>query len=156
MMGFNAGLLVEKITEGQGVKSSVTSVTPAQNGEESGVLTCPSREKTCSVSVTESVTGRSGFREVEQIDLADGWRQIVSGRWRGIGLLDVQEGQRHTWGRQVLIVEPGRDRGKLQAHYPGLMIFTPQEFMDAVEHWPENAATIQAKRTFAGDIQGVA
>ena len=56
----------------------------------------------------------------------------------------------------MLIVEPGRDRRKLQAHYPGLMIFTPQEFMDAVEHWPENTAAIQAKKTFQGDIQGVA
>lgn len=151
-MGFNAGLLVEKITEGQGVKSSVTSVTPAQNGEESGVLTCPSREKTCSVSVTESVTGRSGFREVEQIDIADGWRQIVSGRWRGIGLLEVLEEWRHIWGRKVLIAEPGRDRRKLQEHYPGTMIFTPAEFMDAVEHWPENKGVILAKRTFSGEI----
>ena len=97
-----------------------------------------------------------GFHEVEQIDIAEGWRQIVAGQWRGIGRLDVQEGQRHIWGRQIIIVEPAANRGKLQEHYPGVMIFTPAEFMDAVEHWPENAATIQAKKTFHGDIQGVA
>ena len=94
------------------------------------------------------------FHEVEQIDLAEGWRQIVAGEWKGIGLLDVLEEQRRVWGRQVIIAEPGRERGKLQEHYPGVMIFTPAEFMDAVEHWPENAATIQAKKIFRGDIRG--
>ena len=97
-----------------------------------------------------------GFHEVEQIDIAEGWRQIVAGEWKGIGLLDVLEEQRRVWGRQVIIAEPGRERGKLQEHYPGVMIFTPTEFMDAVEHWPDNAATIQAKKTFQGDIQRVA
>ena len=105
---------------------------------------------------TDDKPKRQGFREIEQIDLATGWRQIVAGQWRGIGLLDVLEPLRHTWGRRVLIVEPGRDRRKLQEYYPNAMIFAPAEFMDVVEHWPENAATIQAKRTFAGDIQGVA
>ena len=99
---------------------------------------------------------RQGFREVEQIDLAEGWRQIVAGEWKGIGLLDVLEGGQHIWGRQIIIAEHGANRDKLMAHYPGLMIFTPQEFMDAVEHWPENAATIQAKKTFQGDIRVVA
>ena len=99
---------------------------------------------------------RQGFHSVEEIDLADGWQQIVAGEWRGIGLLELLEGWWHIWGRRVLIVEPGRDRGKLQKYYPNAMIFAPAEFMDVVEHWPENAATIQAKRTFAGDIQGVA
>ena len=84
---------------------------------------------------------RSGFREVEQIDLAEGWMQMVAGRWRGIGLLEVLEEQ-HIWGRQVLIVEPGRDRDKLQEHYPGLMVFTPAEFRDVVEHWPENEGVV--------------
>ena len=98
---------------------------------------------------------RQGFRVVEQIDLAEGWRQIVTGQWKGIGILNVMEDQ-HIWGRQIIIAEPGANHDKLMAHYPRMMIFTPQEFRDAVEHWPENAATIQAKRTFAGDIQGVA
>ena len=97
---------------------------------------------------------RRGFHEVERIDLAEGWRQVVAGKWRGIGLLEVLEGGRHIWGRQVLIAEPGRDRRKLQEHYPGVMIFTPAEFMDAVNGWPENAATIQAKKIFKGDIGG--
>ena len=99
---------------------------------------------------------RSGFHEVEQINLSEGWRQMVAGHWHGVGLLEVLDGQRHIWGRQIIIAESGRDRRRLQEHYPGLMIFTPAEFMDAVEHWPENAATIQAKKTFQGDIQGVA
>ena len=95
---------------------------------------------------------RQGFLEVEQIGLADGWRQIVAGEWKGVGLLDVLEGQQHTWGRRIIIAEPGRDRGKLQENYPGTMIFEPAEFRDAVEHWPGNAAAIQAKKTFSGDI----
>ena len=97
---------------------------------------------------------RLGFREVEQINLSEGWRQMVAGRWRGIGLLDVMEGQRHIWGRQVLIVEPGRDRRKLQECYPGVMIFAPAEFMDAVEHWPENEGVVLAKKFFNGIILG--
>lgn len=96
---------------------------------------------------------RSGFREVEQIDLAEGWRQMVAGRWRGIGLLEVLEEQ-HIWGRQVLIAEPAANRDKLQEHYPGVMIFTPAEFMGAVEHWPENEGVILAKRMFNGEIVG--
>ena len=109
-----------------------------------------------SVKNIEPPPKRQGFREIEQIDLTEGWQQIVTAQWKGIGILDVLEGGQHIWGKQVLIVEHGRDRRKLQEHYPGMMIFEPAEFMDAVDHWPENAATIQAKRTFAGDIQGVA
>lgn len=111
----------------------------------------PKREVT---KVTEP--RRQGFHSVAQIDLAEGWRQIVASQWRGVGLLDVLDGQRHIWGKQIIIAESAANREKLQANYPGVMIFTPQEFIDAVEHWPDNAATIQAKRTFAGDIQGVA
>ena len=97
---------------------------------------------------------RQGFHEVEQIDLADGWRQMVAGQWRGIGLLDVLEEQRDAWGRQAIIADPRADRRKLQTHYPGVMIFTPAEFIDAVNGWPDNAATIQAKKIFRGDIAG--
>ena len=95
-----------------------------------------------------------GFHEVEQIDIAEGWRQIVAGQWRGIGRLDVQEGQRHIWGKQIIIAEPAANRGKLQEHYPGVMIFTPAEFMDAVEHWPENEGVVLAKKFFNGIILG--
>ena len=94
---------------------------------------------------------RQGFHAVEEIDLAEGWRQIRAGEWKGIGLLDVLEEQRQ-WGRRIIIAEPAANRGKLQAHYPGLMIFTPAEFMDAVEHWPENEGVILAKRMFNGEI----
>ncbi len=98
---------------------------------------------------------RQGFREVEQVDLVAGWQQIVAGEWKGIGVLNVQDDQ-HVWGGRIIIAEPGANRDKLAAYYPGLMIFTPQELRDAVDHWPENAATVQAKKTFQGDIQGVA
>ena len=118
------------------------------------MVACQTPKNTCDTSVPESVTG-GVFREVEQIDLAEGWRQLVAGTWRGIGLLDVQEAFWHIWGRQIILAEPGTDRSKLQAHYPGRMIFTPAEFMDAVEHWPENEGVMLAKRIFNGDIQGV-
>ncbi|NMC31227.1 MAG: hypothetical protein GYA36_02045 [Veillonellaceae bacterium] len=153
-MAFNVGLLVEKNIEGQGVKTSVTSVTPLKSGGKSGLVAGQNPKNTCDTSVPVSVTG-GGFREVEQIDLAEGWRQLVAGTWRGIGLLDVQEALWPIWGRQIILVEPGTDRSKLQAHYPGRMIFTPVEFMDAVEHWPENEGVMLAKRIFNGDIQGV-
>ena len=124
-MAFNVGLLVEKNVDGDGIKRTVTSVTEHR-----------------------------GFREVEQIDIATGWRQILAGRWRGVGLLEVLEPQQYTWGKQIIIAELGRDRRKLQEHYPGLMIFTPAEFRDAVEHWPDNEGVILAKRIFNGEIMG--
>ena len=99
---------------------------------------------------------RQGFYPVDKIDIAEGWQQIITGTWRGVGLLDVQEPLHYEWGRQIIITEPGRDRGKLQTQYPGTMIFEPKEFQDAVNGWPDNAALIKAKRTFAGAIQGVA
>lgn len=99
---------------------------------------------------------RQGFYPAEEITLVGGWGQIVAGTWRGVGLLDVLEPLQHTWGRQVIIAESGRDRVRLQACYPGLLIFEPAEFMDAVEHWPDNEALIKTKRIFHGDIQGMA
>ena len=98
---------------------------------------------------------RQGFYPVEEISIAEGWRQIITSEWRGVGLLDVQEPLQYEWGRQILIVEPGRDRGRLQAQYRRTMIFEPAEFQDAVSNWPENAALILAKRTFVGKIMGV-
>ena len=74
------------------------------------------------------------------------------GTWRGIGLLDVQEPLQQVWGSRIIIVEPGQDRRRLQECYPGLMIFEPKEIQDAVNDWPENAAMMQVKRTFSGDI----
>ena len=97
---------------------------------------------------------RSGFHEVQQIDIAEGWRLIVADRWRGIGLLDVLEGQQFAWGRQIIVAESECDCRKLQEHYPGLMIFTPAELRDAVEHWPGNEGVILAKRIFNGKIMG--
>lgn len=110
---------------------------------------------TSETETTKPTKERRGFREVEQIDVAEGWRQIVTGRWRGVGLLGVQESLRHTWGRQIIIAEPGRDRRKLQAYYPGLMIFEPKEFQDAVNGWPDNAGVVLAKRVFNGEIMEV-
>lgn len=98
---------------------------------------------------------RNGFHVIEEVDIAEGWRQIVAGEWRGIGLLEVIEDQA-IWGRQIIIADASANREKLMAHYSGIAIFTPAEFRDAVEHWPDNAATIQAKRTFKGDILEVA
>ena len=129
-MAFNADTLFEKTIGTVGGNYSVTSVTET---------TKPTKE-------------RRGFHEVEKVDLIEGWRQIIAGQWRGIGLLDVLEPLRHTWGSQILIAEPGRDRGKLQTHYPGLMIFTPKEFQDAVKHWPDNSGVILAERIFDVEI----
>lgn len=107
-----------------------------------------SRVNTSETEQTKLTKEKQGFHPVEQIDLAEGWRQIVAGQWRGVGLLDVLEPLQHTWGRKIIITEPGRDRGKLQAQYPGLMIFTPEEFQDAVNGWPGNAGEILAMRVF--------
>jgi hypothetical protein len=95
---------------------------------------------------------RRGFYPAEKIDLADGWRQIIAGEWRGVGLLDVMEPLLYEWGRRIIIAEPGRDRRKLQTYYPGLMIFEPKEFQDAVNGWPDNIGVVLAKRMFNGDI----
>lgn len=95
------------------------------------------------------------FRPVEQIDLLTGWQQIVSGTWQGVGLLETLPEQQITWGKQVLIVEQGRDRQRLQEQFTGTMIFEPKEFLDIVERWPETESLVRAKRAFAGDIVGV-
>ena len=93
-----------------------------------------------------------GFRPVETVSLIDGMQDIIAGRWRGIGLLDVLDGYTHIFGQQVLIVEPGKDRHRLKEQYPATMIFEPAEFLDVIENWPESAGLVQAKRTFAGDV----
>ncbi|MHC1761543.1 MAG: hypothetical protein AB9917_18920 [Negativicutes bacterium] len=104
----------------------------------------------------EPLPKRQGFRTVEQIDLATGWQQMVTGEWLGIGILDVIEEGWHVWGRQIIIAEPGANCGKLQAHYLGMMIFIPAEFRDIIERWPDSERLVMAKRVFTGDIQGVA
>ena len=91
-----------------------------------------------------------GFHPVEQIDLATGMQQIIAGTWDGIGLLETLDGYTHVFGRQVLIVADGIDRHRLQAAYPGIMIFKPAEFLDVVERWPESTGLVQAKRAFGG------
>ena len=99
---------------------------------------------------------RRGFHPVESIRLTDGMQDIVAGRWRGIGLLDVLEGYTHIFGRQVLIVEPGKDRHRLREQYAGVMRFEPQEFLDVIESWPESEGIVRAKRAFAGNVISVA
>ena len=94
------------------------------------------------------------FHPVEAVSMAEGMKDIIAGRWRGIGLLDVLDGQTHIWGKQILIAESGIDRHRLRAAYPGTMIFTPAEFLDVVEGWPESEGLIRAKRAFLGHIAG--
>lgn len=94
------------------------------------------------------------FRVIEQITMADGMRQIMAGTWEGIGLLDVIDGYADIFGRQVLIVESGIDRHRMRAHYFGMMIFTPAEFLDVMNDWPETEGVILAKRIFNGEIIG--
>ena len=93
------------------------------------------------------------FRPVEQIDLLIGWQQIVSGRWQGIGLLDVLPEMQAAWGRLALVVEPGKDITKLRQQYPDVAICTPKEIGYIVGHWPESEGVLMAKRSFHGDIE---
>ena len=95
-----------------------------------------------------------GFHLVETVSLVDGMRQIISGTWEGIGLLETLDGHAHIFGRQVLIVADGIDRNRLQAAYPGTMIFDPAEFLDVISDWPETEGVILAKRIFNGEIIG--
>ena len=97
---------------------------------------------------------QKAFRPVEQIDLATGMQQIIAGTWEGIGLLETLDGHAHIFGRQVLIVADGIDRNRLQAAYPGTMIFDPAEFLDVISDWPETEGVILAKRIFNGEIIG--
>ena len=93
-----------------------------------------------------------GFHQVETVPLVYGMQDIIAGRWRGIGLLDVLDGYTNLFGRQILIVEPGKDRHRLKEQYPAIMMFEPAEFLDIIECWPESEGIVQAKRTFAGDV----
>ena len=95
-----------------------------------------------------------GFRPVEQIDLLTGWQQIVAGTWQGVGLLETLPEQQAIWGQQVLIAADGIDRHRLQAAYPGTMIFDPSEFLTVVNDWPSSEGAIRAKRAFGGLITG--
>ena len=93
-----------------------------------------------------------GFHPVETASLVDGMRQIIAGTWDGIGLLETLDGYTHIFGRQVLIVADGIDRHRLQTAYPGMMIFKPAEFLDAINDWPDTESAILAKRIFNGEI----
>ena len=97
---------------------------------------------------------KQGYRNIEQIDLATGMRQIIAGAWTGIGLLKTLDGNTHVFGRQVLIVADGIDRHRLQTAYPGTMIFAPAEFLTVVNDWPESESVVRAKRAFGGVITG--
>lgn len=92
------------------------------------------------------------YKIVQRISLADGWAQILSGLWEGIGLLEVQEPCRQVWGSQVFIVDDKVDRLTLRREYPEAMIFLAAEFTDAMTHWPGNEGVILAKRFFSGEI----
>jgi len=109
----------------------------------------PAREPQSEVAIKPE-----GFRPVEQVDLLTGWQQIVTGTWAGVGLLKTLPEQQVVWGQQVLIVEPGKDRHRLQTAYPETMIFKPAEFLDVVEGWPESEGLIRAKRAFNGHVAG--
>ena len=95
-----------------------------------------------------------GFHSVETISLVDGMREIIAGTWAGIGLLETLPEQQAIWGKQVLIAADGIDRHRLQAAYPGAMIFTPAEFLTVVNDWPSSEGAIRAKRAFGGLITG--
>ena len=114
------------------------------------------QEKIANKQQTITEAKQKGFHEVEQIDLAEGWRQIIAGQWHGIGLLDVQDENTQVFGRQVLIVESGMDRRRLQEEYPQTMMFTPDEFWNLIERWPESESIIRVKRVFGGDVVSVA
>jgi hypothetical protein len=115
------------------------------------------REKICDKQQQTDAKNRQGFCLAETISLTEGMQDIVAGRWRGIGLLDVLGEYMDVFGQKVLIVEHGIDRRRLQAHYPRTTIFSPAEFLDIMEHWPESSGIVQAKRAFAGDVMsGVA
>ena len=95
-----------------------------------------------------------GFRPVGQIDLLTGWQQIVSGRWQGVGLMDVLPEMQAVWGRHALVAEPGSDATRLRQQYPDAAICTPKEIVYIVEHWPESEGVLRAKRDFSGVIVG--
>ena len=94
------------------------------------------------------------FRPIEQIDLVTGMLQIIAGTWQGIGLLETLPEQQAIWGQQALIADDDIDRHRLQAVYPGTMIFTPVEFLTVVNDWPESESVVRAKRAFGGLITG--
>jgi len=89
---------------------------------------------------------------VEKISLVEGWQQIITESWQGVGLLEVLPEQQSVWGAHVLIAEHGVDRAALQAQYPKVMIFEPNEFRAAVKAWPDNESVIQCKRAFNGQV----
>ena len=97
-----------------------------------------------------SETKKQGFRPVDRVDLVAGWQDITAGTWEGVGLLEVLPDHQAIWGLRVLIVAEDIKRQRLQAVYQGTMIFTPAEFLDVVERWPESTGLVQAKRAFGG------
>ena len=95
-----------------------------------------------------------GFRPIEQIDLVTGMQQIVAGTWQGVGLLETLPEQQAIWGQRALIAADGIDRHRLQAAHPGIMIFTPTEFLTVINDWPSSESAVRAKRAFGGVITG--
>jgi hypothetical protein len=103
-------------------------------------------------STIEQIT--KGFYPVGTVSLLDGIHQIISGTWQGIGLLETLPEQQAIWGQQVLIIEPGKDRHRLQVQFTGTMIFEPKEFLDIMERWPGTEGLVRAKRAVFGHIAG--
>ena len=124
--------------------------------EKRGAFVGRWQEKIANEQQPTIIPEKQGFHPVESISLTEGMQDIITGRWRGIGLLDVLEGYTHIFGRQVLLVEPSKNRHRLREQYAGAMMFEPQEFLDVIESWPESEGIVRAKRAFAGNVISVA
>ena len=95
-------------------------------------------------------TKHENYIPVKTISLVDGWLEIESGKWQGVGLLDVLEENIHVFGKQVIVAESDHER--LREQFPQLMIFTPDEFKQLVNDWPDSKMTVYALRRFDGQI----
>ena len=92
------------------------------------------------------------YRPVEIFSLAEGWQQIDAGQVKGAFFFDVLEPMQCIWGSRVIVTD--RDHDELRQQFPGLMIFTPPEFMQVIRDWPESGAVVKTLLTFGGKLMG--
>ena len=93
------------------------------------------------------------YGPVETLSVAEGWKQIIdAGKVEGAFFLEVLAPMQYTWGPRVIVTD--RDREELRQQFPGLMIFTPPEFMQIIRDWPGSEATVRALHQFGGELAG--
>jgi len=93
---------------------------------------------------------RQRYKPVETVSLIEGWRQLESGTWQGIGLLETLPDYTHIFGQEIIISD--RDYVELRQQFPNILILKPDEFKQIIDDWPESTVIVLTMRQFGGQL----